>query len=674
MRQALAALAVLVPARAALAGAAADPDSFLVLDFEDAARFAANDDNGQPPRFELSATHASGRRGLRFVYRHGKSGWGNIRTAARLRDVVEAVSFQVYPERVSAGAHVNLWFFESDGDGWTAAARLDALPPRWSRVRMDLSEFRYEKRGDGRPDLGRVSRMLIGFSGADATIVIDDLRYEGKRLRARWEALMERPSEVAIDLRETVVESFVGIGVQWDPYSYPPSPEKMKLITSRLDRLEPAFFRLMHNAGAYCREIDAAGKPSYLWNADRAGDPEAPRELDQVYAILDYAQSRGWHVMIGEWGPPWVKVAGKWERFGTDDPRWARLVADYINHLLGDRRYTCIRWYNLVNEPNGDWSGNESYETWRDGVRNLHREFASRGLGDKILIAGPDTTGNTRWRGPFTWLDRAAEELRGEIGAYDLHWYALDEEVFGGGVERLLRAKRADALRTDPGAKSKEMFLGESGILTGKTKSDQQHRVKRFEYGVMMADYTAQVGRAGWMGVTAWDLDDAMHSNIYKKPELPNESVLKVWGFWNSAGTACGMPDEERCRPWFYVWTLMSRLFPRGWRIVEATGPDLPRFRVLAATDPARRDVSVMLVNNSDEARKVTVRAPARAGPRTFAVYHYFEGDRPAGEDNAPLAKRVLERADVSQGIGVELPSRGVVFMTTRTEEASRGR
>jgi hypothetical protein len=334
MRPALAVIALFLPARAALAAGAADPDSFLVLGFEDASRFAVHDDNGQPPGFDLSSTHASGRRGLRSVYRQGRSGWGNIRTPARLRDIVEAVSFQVYPERVSAGAHVNLWFFESDGDGWTAAARLDALPPGWSRMRMDLSDFRYEKRGDGRPDISKVHRMLIGFSGADATIVLDDLRYEGRRLRARWEALMARPSEVAIDLRETVVESFVGIGVQWDPYSYPPSPEKMKLITNRLDRLEPAFFRLMHNAGAYCREIDAAGEPSYLWRVDGAKAPEALREFDQVYAILEYAQSRGWYVMIGEWGPPWVKVAGKWERFGTDDPRWARIVADYVAHLL----------------------------------------------------------------------------------------------------------------------------------------------------------------------------------------------------------------------------------------------------------------------------------------------------------------------------------------------------
>lgn len=45
----------------------------------------------------------------------------------------------------------------------------------------------------------------------------------------------------------------------------------------------------------------------------------------------------------------------------------------------------------------------------------------------------------------------------------------------------------------------------------------------------MMADYVAQVARAGWMGALAWDLDDAMH--VVKRthaPDPPDDLALKV--------------------------------------------------------------------------------------------------------------------------------------------------
>jgi hypothetical protein len=473
--------------------------------------------------------------------------------------------------------------------------------------------------------------------------------------------------EVLVDLNKTVVASFQGMGVQFDPFDrYPPAPEKWKLILSRLDRLQPAFFRVMTNANALCRYVNADGKHSYIWDEPKEKHPGAWKHFEQLRAILTYAQSKDWHVILGEWGPPTIDFAGKSEKLNTEDPRWAAIIADYVKHLRNDEGFTCIRYYNLVNEPNGNWSGNKSYETWTAGIRNLHAKFREASLDKDVLIVGPDTTGNTKWLEPFTWLDRVAQDLSAEVGVYDLHWYAQDDEVFGGLMEKLLREKREHALKTDPRAKDKLMVLGESGILSGKTKNDQQHRVKNFEYGVMMADYTAQVGRAGWMGVTAWDLDDAMHLNVWKDlPAKPKEEVLKVWGFWNSSGTDCGMPEQEACRPWYYTWTVMSQLFPRGTRIVQADAPAWPRFRVMAGTDAAGKELCVMLVNNADEARLVHLRVSG-AGTRALRAYRYFENDRPAGEDGLPLPKERMATVEMGKGAAFALPSRGVLFLTTR--------
>ena len=465
---------------------------------------------------------------------------------------------------------------------------------------------------------------------------------------------------IDVDLKSTIVSSFQGIGIQWDPYSYQPAPKEWKLILARLDRCKPGYFRVCHSANSYCLGFDDKGNPIYVWDESRKSNKEAARSLDQLYAILDYAQSRNVDVILGEWGPPRVGSV----QLSSEDPRWGRIMADFIKHLIQVKRYTVIKYINYVNEPNGDWSGNKSYGTWTQGIKYLHKELKARELDKWVHIIGPDTTGNTDWMEPFTWLDLVAKDIPGMIGAYDLHWYAQDKEVLEGKMETLLREKREWELKTDPDARNKPMFMGESGLITGRVNGDQQPRVRSFEYGVMMADYTAQVGRAGWMGVMAWDCDDAMHTNKEHIP-VPNDLTLKLWGFWNTQGSMMGKPEEELPRPWFYTWTLMSRLFPRGSIIVKAGSPEMPRFRVLVGTDAGHKQISMMLVNNADENRTVTVKVPGFKTTR-LSRYNYFDNDRPVGPDNIPLPKEPMLRANLEQGVQVTLPSRGVVFLTNK--------
>lgn len=244
-----------------------------------------------------------------------------------------------------------------------------------------------------------------------------------------------------------------------------------------------------------------------------------------------------------------------------------------------------------------------------------------------------------------------------------MHWYAKDKDILDGEIERVLSAKRRVVGANDPQAASKRFFLAESGLLDGKCNGDQQPRVKTFDYGVMMSDYVAQVAGAGWMGACAWDLDDAMHT-VSGHPTVPDDKTLKVWGFWNSQGTAMGHPEDEGLRPWFYTWALMSRLFPRDTRILAAHQTDLPNLRILAGLAKESRILSVMLVNDTDEARTVTVRVPG-AGRQTLLEYRYFDGDHPVDANGFAAPKKSIPAADLESGMPVAMPSRGVVFLAT---------
>jgi hypothetical protein len=457
-----------------------------------------------------------------------------------------------------------------------------------------------------------------------------------------------------VHLQSPQVERFMGLGIQWDPYEYPPTPEGWKKTVDRVDFMRPGFFRVMLNASSYAR-FDANGNPSYAWNEGEAG----MNRLTWLFNILDYAQSHKIDVLVGEWSPSRGMAIGNGQRAGAADPHWAQVHAEFASYLLNTKKYSVIKYFNYMNEPNGDWmwpGGKVDYDSWATGIRNLRKALDAKGL-TTLRVAGPDNSGN------WEWLDRCANELRNEFGAWEMHWYAKDADVLEGKMEALLTEKRAMLLKTDPNAASKPLFLGESGMIEGKVNGDQQPRTKTFPYGVLMMDYLAQVARAGWQGGTAWDMDDAMHTNS-GRANPPTERTLKIWGFWNTQGTAMGHPEDENVRPWFYSWSVMSRLFPAGAKIVKTEdSPQTSGIRTLAAALPGGV-VSFMVVNESDAARTVTVKVPGVAR-KAVEIYRYFDQDRPANELGYPVPSQKLANANLAAGVTLELPGRGVAFLTT---------
>jgi hypothetical protein len=232
-----------------------------------------------------------------------------------------------------------------------------------------------------------------------------------------------------------------------------------------------------------------------------------------------------------------------------------------------------------------------------------------------------------------------------------------------GEIETVLGAKRKVIQANDPHAAGKRFFLAESGLLDGKCNGDQQPRVRTFAYGVMMADFAAQVAQAGWMGLCAWDLDDAMHT-VSGHPPVPTDTTLKLWGFWNTQGAAMGHLEDANMRPWFYTWSLMSRLFPRDARIVGVNITGAPNLRVLAGESPGKPQLNLMLVNPLAEARTVRLVVPGW-GRKPVRLFHYFEPDRPTDEEGFAKPAIRLPDADLSAGLDVALTGQGCVFVVS---------
>jgi len=471
---------------------------------------------------------------------------------------------------------------------------------------------------------------------------------------------------VEVHATEVLVEGFLGGGVEWSAYPWwDLSEEDWQKVFRRLEFMRLPLTRVMLDAFWYCQGFDARGEPIYTWDTPF---------MKKLYHLLDWCQRNNTVVVIGEWGRP----NGRDLDLAADDPRWTRIIADFVEHMIHRKGYTCLKYYNIINEPHGSWTG-VSWDEWYAAITGLQREFKRRGLLDQITIAAPDGDRS------FTTRCLRDEALRELTGIYDEHWYLLALEVERGLPELYTREQLRQIHRRDPG---KRLILGEVGLADGKTEKDQQPNVYKFWYGVSMADAAIQMIRGGMSGFIAWDLDDSMHllgdggeSMNALSDVRPDDAYerRKIWGFWSILGAEHGTPEDDHMRPWFFPWAVLSRAFPPGCQTLETDATGIPDLRVTAARIPAGGPyhLSFAVANNSPWPRYVKIRVPGPAARATLGVYEDFDanGDdvvdswpRVAddeGRDIFPRSSRTMPDVDFRGGFVAGLPSKGVLVLTT---------
>lgn len=281
-----------------------------------------------------------------------------------------------------------------------------------------------------------------------------------------------------------------------------------------------------------------------------------------------------------------------------DSQRWVEMSVDYLNFLVCDLGFDCIRHFIIFNEPDGSWaSTNGDYDLWRSMAQRFDAEMARYpDLKRKVSLAAPDVV--MSYRNPASeydaagWVARSAQDLGAQVGVYDVHAYPGQYEVRSGAYAEKLRRIRAEV------PVGKKLILGEAGYKYSAPedsllKAEYDRRVVGhpftkgsdcnmlcydYFYGLDMPLLAMEVMNNGLSGVAAWMLDDAMHSN----GDSGRTEDVKIWGMWNILGEEVfGDASQEELRPWYYTWSLMCRCFPAGWRH--------PRVRGSAARWGARR-------------------------------------------------------------------------------------
>jgi hypothetical protein len=477
--------------------------------------------------------------------------------------------------------------------------------------------------------------------------------------------LFSQTVKVTVSNNQVLEKSYLGNGVQWSAYPQMDISERAwQKVFERVDFMKLNFIRLMLDAEEYCVTYPLGGKPEFNFDSDK---------MKRVYKILDYCQAKGVTVLLGEWSDPSRKTTEvdfskhqlRYDGIQEYDPRWTYIIGELVEKLLSEKKYTCIKYYNLGNEPNGDWMDVENFNSWRRSILNLDKELKRRGLQEKVVIVGPDTA----WGNDWIKMIISDKELVNIIGAYEVHQYASDKEIENGQYQKDMAFYRDYINKHDPKGTSKVFFMGEAGMVTGKNDLDQQTYVPKFQYGVWMTDFIIQSMNAGQAGLIAWDLDDAMHT-AHKKGEgnSVNDYDWKVWGFWDSFGTEKGHPEWENVRPWFYTWSLMSKYVPKGSQVLQTSDTGVDGLRSTAAKyeHDGKVEYTFAMVNESDQSR--TIQMNLTDSPKTNLAlyqYNYFEKDMPVDAKGYPVAKAFIKKADLTKGLLVKMPGKGVIIYTT---------
>jgi hypothetical protein len=118
-------------------------------------------------------------------------------------------------------------------------------------------------------------------------------------------------------------------------------------------------------------------------------------------------------------------------------PRNGRALASghwrFRGVFAGQKNYTCIVFYNLLNEPNSKKSGYADFDRWAAALKGMSAEFKRRGLADKIKLIGPDVT----WlSADGHWLELAVQQTGADLGAYDFHLYISPADLESGSLEK----------------------------------------------------------------------------------------------------------------------------------------------------------------------------------------------------------------------------------------------
>ena len=471
--------------------------------------------------------------------------------------------------------------------------------------------------------------------------------------------------------KNTVLENFEGLGVEWGTYEDPDklSAGSWERSLKIMDRLNPQVARCMLNYDWFITNFNDQGdkdKNNDTWEYNFSN-----KLMNNTIDVLRYCDDHDIDVAFGCWNVPGNVAADEYNMMKevTSDIRWAKMTADILEYLIKFQGIRCIKYFVNSNEPN--YSGvegrsknyNNTFAIWAQGVANVRAALDARGFND-IKIIGGDTTGFEGTDEYFTGISKDAT-LRNNVGDYGFHVYCPNIIIDTGDLAVRIKAMYDKTKKNDKElGVSRMAHIWEAGLYDGKNQeTDSNAFIANFSYGLRMADYTLQSAIAGVSSIVYWDFDDGMHF-MYQSD---GTTTSKGWGMFSSLNSDSAA--KQRLRPWYHSSVLLTNLMRRGSKVIDSgvNDPEIDKnFRSMGIVGPNADYAGVVAINRDVQPVDKTFRvADEFKDSGKIYVYIYNENELKIGEDGFVKYNQVLD-ASLADQIQMSVPQNSMVILSSK--------
>jgi len=382
-------------------------------------------------------------------------------------------------------------------------------------------------------------------------------------------------------------------------------------------------------------------------------------EMRVLYRILDWCERRHCEVFLTQM---WSNT--RWNAFpeyrddtagrihsgpaSLDD--FVEGLTRMIEHLVKTKKYTCIRWLAITNEPGDKFSWFQKPPNQpmsiTPALAAVRKAFDRHGI--DVQLSAPD-----RYWAP---LAPAKEDFRDSVGAFDVHEYSprFDWVPNAGGAAMAVHVERVRAYADAAHQQGKPLFIAELGTLGGSVGAlnDAEQIIRDLPAGVD--------GFNRWSFLNRGDLDGQWQ--LLQTWDVANKKLLDVY-----------RPAANS----YYVLGLLSRFTAKHSTVLAchvSGGTVAPHQRVFAASlRSPKGNFTLAVVNDANQEWDATVDLRAVAADTRLYRYDVSRADKDRTDLTiSPKAEFVVTRASSSFRDKLA-PESLTIYTTYRLEHSAPG-
>ena len=381
-------------------------------------------------------------------------------------------------------------------------------------------------------------------------------------------------------------------------------------------------------------------------------------EMQSMYRVLDWAERRNVDIFLQQM---WSNVAWNAYPENADDPvrrlrsapyslpEWAFGLGELVDHLTRTKKYTCIKWVCINNEPVADeWSwwqdANMKVMSITPGLKAAREEFDRRGI--TVPISGPDWT-------DLPAFEPAKVDFDAYIGAYDFHSYGAVFDCIADGMKLAEAEHRLAQWAEWAHAHNKPLFLSEFGTM-GFGWGHDDLGPACYQSGLKNASLVVRGINAGVDGFNRWSFTN--------RGDLDGQwQLVRTWDIDSNKLLKNFTPQPNA----YWQFAMLSRFFPRHSGVlgtkVEATFSPVDRKLVAAALRTPKGNMTVLVVNESQRAADVNIAFDGLAKPVRLQRYSLTKEI----EDKVNVEIHAERSFEVSTTLKDRVPPMSIVVYST---------